>query len=82
MRIGLEQAGQGFEQSGFFAVECASGDDEAQASGQRLEQTGRLGLLGGAHVEFQVASDRNALRQAAEGFEAFGVGLGLGEDTA
>ncbi len=77
MRIGCEQARPGFEKGGFFAFERAAGYDEAQAGGQSFQQAGGLGFLGGAHIEFQVAGDRNPLRQAADGLEPLGVGLAL-----
>ena len=77
LRIGCEQARPGFEQRGFFAFERAAGDDEAQAARQSLQQPGGFGFLGGADIEFEVAGDGDALRPAADGLEALGVGLAL-----
>jgi hypothetical protein len=82
LRIGLEQARPGLKQRGFFAFERAAGNDEAQIASYNLEQTGCVGFFGSPYIKFEIAGDRDTLRQTADGYEAIGVGLALGKDSA
>ncbi len=55
--VGFKQRGPGFEQRGFFAVEGAASDDEAQVGSEGFQLAGRVGFPGGADVELQIAGD-------------------------
>ena len=57
LRIGLEKAWPGCKKRGFFPIERTAGNNETHAVRACPQQAGRLGLFGGAHIEFEVSGD-------------------------
>src|ERR1035441_9419957 len=78
---GGEGLGPDLEQRGSSPFESGARYDEAQSGSERFQLAGGVGFGGGADVELEISGDRDTGGLATDGFDAFRVGLTLGEDA-
>ena len=80
--IGGEEPRPCISERGFLALKRAAGNDNPQTGCHRLQQARGFGFLSGAHVELEIAGDRDAIGEAAKREQAISVDLALGQHAA
>jgi len=77
LRMSFQDAGPSVEERFLLVFERAACHYKSQIAGQGSQLAGGFRLSSRMHIELQVSGHCDALRQAADGFETFRVGLAL-----